>query len=154
MKKLVVLALFIAPFVGFAQKKTDSKVFNGATKLILTNTNSAEDNYKLAAKTLLDADYAIEKSDKEFFQLYTEPVTAIGEGTTRALTIYVVSKDHQIIIVGKTKKRSGLQLVNTNPDTENFEIMPYKNSKLMKDIFKRLEDFAILLKSGKVTFSE
>jgi len=154
MKKLFTLLILLTSLISYGQRKTDSKPFVGATKIIVTNENKAEDNYKLSAKVLLDMDYAIEKSDKEFFQIYTEGVTVYGEGTTRVLTIYVLSRDNQITIVGKTKKKAALQLVNVPQDTENFEIMPFKNNKLLKDIFQKLSDFAMKLKGSSVIFSE
>lgn len=141
-------------FVSYAQKKVSEELFSGATKIIVRNDQTGAENYKLAAKVLFDQDYAIDKSDKEFFQLYTESVPVYGEGVSRALTIYVVSKDNQITIIGKTKKKAGLQLVNTNPDTDKFEILPYKNSKLLKEIFNKLEAYAKALNGKLITYSE
>lgn len=145
-KQLLTLIAILITSVSFAQK-TDSIPFAGATKIIITNANKAEDNYKLAAKILLDQNYIIDKSDKEFFQLYTASAPVYGEGVTRLLSIYVLSRDSSITVIGRAKKKEGMQIVNIQQDTDNYEILPYKKSKLMKEIFSKTSAYAKLFGS-------
>lgn len=152
MKKIILLLLITIPFLSKAQKQ-DSIPFNGATKIIIKNSNSAEGNYQLAAKTLLDQNYTIEKSDKEFHQLYSGSVKIFGEGTTRWLSLYVLSRGGSITIVGRTKQVEGLQLVNIPEDTDNFETLPYKKSLLLKNIFSKTTAFAKSI-GGEIMYSE
>jgi len=152
MKKLLLIILLALPFVSMAQK-VDTAIFNGAAKIVVSNNKSAAENYKLAAEKLLDQGYIIDKSDKEFFQLFSGGVKVYGEGVSRILSLYVLSRDGSITIVGRTKKTDQMQIVNTPKDTDNYEPMAYKKSLLMKDIFGKMEKYAKTL-GGKLTFSE
>lgn len=151
-KQLLTLIALAITSVCFAQK-TDSIPFAGATKIIIKNQNKAEDNYRLAAKILLDQNYIIDKSDKEFFQLYTGSAPVYGEGVTKLLSLYVLSRDNSITIIGRTKNKEVIQLVNLPKDTDNYEILPYKKSKLMKEIFIKTTTYAKAI-GGKFLYSE
>lgn len=152
MKKLILIILLAFPLISIAQK-VDTAIFNGAAKIVVSNNKSATENYKLAAEKLLDHGYIIDKSDKEFFQLFSGGVKVYGEGVSRILSLYVLSRDGSIIIVGRTKKTDQMQIVNTPKDTDNYESMVYKKSLLLKDIFGKMEKYAKTL-GGTLTFSE
>lgn len=142
----------MVPFFVMAQKQ-DSLRFIGATKIILKNSNTAEQNYKITAEKLLDNSYMIDKSDKEFYQLYTGGLTVDGEGYTRLMSLYVLSREGSITIVGRTKKTEQLRLINTPQDTENYEIAVYKKSLLLKNVFTKMESYAKSI-GGKIIYSE
>ncbi|RZJ92444.1 MAG: hypothetical protein EOO20_01680 [Chryseobacterium sp.] len=152
MKKYILTLIAFLPLLALAQKQ-DSVLFTGATKIIIKTGLSANDNYQIAAQKLLDQSYSIEKSDKEFFQLYSGTTPVYGEGVSRLLSLYVLSREGQIIIVGRTKRTEQLRIVNAPMDTDNFEIMPYKNSRLMKEVFAKTAAYAKTIGS-KLIYSE
>lgn len=152
MKKSILTLLVLIPIVAFSQKQ-DSIPFAGASKIIIKNNNTAEQNYKIAAEKLLDQNYMIDKSDKEFHQLYTGSVKVYGEGVSRLMSLYVLSRDGSITIVGRTKKTEQLRLINTPQDTDNYENMVYKKNLLLKDVFGKMEAYAKSL-GGKIIYSE
>ncbi|MDQ1139480.1 hypothetical protein [Pedobacter agri] len=152
MKRILLILTLALPLFAFSQRQ-DSIPFVGATKIIIKNDKSAEDNYQLAAKTLLDQNYTIEKSDKEFHQLYSGSVKVFGEGTTRWVSLYVLSRDGSITIVGRAKRTEQLQLINVPKDTDNFETLPYKKNLLLKNIFAQTTAFAKSI-GGKIIYSE
>jgi len=141
MKRYILTIFTLLPLFIFAQKQ-DSVPFAGATRIIIKNNKTALENYQIAAKALLDQNFTIEKSDKEFNQLWSGSVKVFGEGTTRLLSIYIVSRDNSIAVVGNVKRTEGLKLINVPQDTDNFEILPYKKSLLLKNIFAVTTKFA------------
>jgi len=152
MKKYIYLLFILSPLFSLAQK-TDKSPFPGATKIIIdlgTVDESPKENYEGAAQKLLDAGYMIEKSDKEFYQLYTAPVKVYGEGVSRWLSLYVLASKGKITVVGRLKNTEGLKVINIPQDTDNYEVLPYKNSKLMKEVFKKMTDFASTIAQGFV----
>lgn len=150
--KYLIALLALISSSAFAQKQ-DSVAFNGATKIVITNNLSAEQNYQLAAKTLLDQSYTIDKSDKEFYQLFSGGVKVYGEGVSRLLSLYVLSRDGSITVVGRTKKTEQLRIINTPQDTENYEPMIYKKSLLLKNVYGKIFQYAKAV-GGKIIYSE
>lgn len=152
MKKSIFTILALLPLALFAQKQ-ESAPFVGATKIIIQNNNSAPDNYTLTAEKLLDQSYMIDKSDKEFYQLYTAGIKVYGEGVSRLMSLYVLNRKGSITIVGRTKKTEQLRIVNTPQDTDNYENAVYKKSLLMKNIYEKMEQFAKSI-GGTIVYSE
>jgi len=152
MKKSILTILALLPLALFAQKQ-ESAPFAGANKIIIQNNNSAADNYTLTAEKLLDQSYMIDKSDKEFYQLYTAGIKVYGEGVSRLMSLYVLNRKGNITIVGRTKKTEQLRIVNTPQDTDNYENAVYKKSLLMKNIYEKMEQFAKSI-GGTIVYSE
>ncbi|MDY0903334.1 hypothetical protein [Pedobacter sp. CFBP9032] len=152
MKKSILTLFVLLPFAVFAQKQ-ESTPFPGATKIIIQNNNSAADNYTLTAEKLLDQSYMIDKSDKEFYQLYTGGIKVYGEGSVRLMSLYVLNRKGSITIVGRTKKTEQLRIVNTPQDTDNYENAVYKKSLLMKNVYEKMEQFAKSI-GGTIVYSE
>lgn len=153
-KQLLTFLLMVTTVICFGQK-TDTAIFKGATKIIIKNANTAEDNYKLAGQLLLDNGYTIGNKDAEFFQISSEPVKVVGQGSTRALVIYAISKDNQVTIIGKSKNLSTLQVVEWSKNESSPEIMPYSRTKIIsKAIYYKLSEYAKAFKSNSITYSE
>lgn len=150
MKKYIGFLLIFITANCLAQKK-DSVAFNGATKIIITNNNGSESNYKLAGTALIDNGYSIEKKDSEFFQLTSSPKEIEGTNYFRQLIFNITAKDDQIIIIPKTKRLNNLM---GSLGTENiFEQLPFGKNKLSKDVYGRIEKLAKSI-GGTLTYSE
>lgn len=154
MKRLFTAILSIALCQAAFAQKTDTALFNGVTKIIVSNDKSAEDNYKLAGTLMLDQGYNIGSKDAEFFQISSEPVKVFGQGVTHMMSIYAVAKDHQITITSKSKSLTTTRVVSWQDKQPGIETVPYKKTRILaKSIYSKLQAFAKSL-GGKVTYSE
>jgi hypothetical protein len=138
MKKLLILFVFI-PFISFSQKKTDSVVFKGATKIIVKNSLSAEDNYKLAIKTFMDNEYSIDSKDNELFFFKTQ-VQKIPKSTYSNF-FNVKTKEGEIVIEGRFKTGITVMVYGVQ-DQDEFEPTMYRSLAGYKLAFKSMENAA------------
>jgi hypothetical protein len=152
-KQLLTFYLLLITCSIYAQK-SDSTIFNGASKLIIKNNLTAAENYKACGNALIALDYSIGGKDTEFYQLSSEPFKVAAQGASQVLAIYTVSKDNQITIIGRSKNLTSTKIVSFQ-DTENaYEVIPYKRIRpLAKVIYAKLEEFAKKL-NGTITYSE
>lgn len=138
------------PFLAMAQKQ-DSTIFNGTSKVILTNQATAKENYLAAGEKLVSFDYKIGKKDSEFNQLSSDPITIEGTDYYRQLILEITTKDNQIVITPKTKRLNNL-MGELGPK-ETFEKFTYAKNRLSKNVYSRIDK---LVKSigGKIIYSE
>jgi hypothetical protein len=154
MKKQLLTFLALAfSTVSFAQK-VDTALFKGVTKIVISNTLSAQENFKLAGQTMIDQGYNIGSKDSEFFQISSEPIKVNGNGAVYMMSIYAVAKDHLLIITGKSKSLSSFKSSKFINNETAFDIVTYENKLISKNIFQKLKTYTSALGSSKVTFSE
>lgn len=132
MRKLLLLLLLL-PFVVLGQE-----IPKGVTKIIITNTLSAKDNFNLVTKTLLDNDNFIEQSDSVTYYVKTQskkPNKGIG---LRFLNVRAM--DNQVEISGMYK--SGIEVGGI---ADNYEPI-INRSGLYRNVFADMN--ALALKFG------
>lgn len=105
----------VIPGIVYSQKKSDQP-FKGATKIIITDTLSAASNFRAIGHKLNDLTFYIDRKDDEFKTLVSQAVyVEVGNtGTSGAgyyQTIYIVAKDHQIIVTSRFMTEHTLRLV-------------------------------------------
>jgi hypothetical protein len=138
--KNLLIALLLLPFFAFAQK-TDTTLFKGATKIIVHNSLTADENYKLAIQKLMDNDFFIEAKDSEYHTIKTQP-KKVGKWTFSSF-LNVRTKDNEIIFQGMFK--TGIQLdMGGVVDPDNFQPIVYKDMGGYKMTFKDMETTALL----------
>jgi hypothetical protein len=154
MKGLITIIFAITFYqISFAQK-TDTALFNGVTKIIVRNNLTASENYKLAGNLMLAQGYNIGAKDAEFNQIATEPVKVQAPGISHSLAIYVVAKDNELLITGKSKNLATTKVVSWQNKEAAVEIVPFKKTRLLSQaIYNKLSYFAKGLK-GKLIYSE
>lgn len=153
MKKSILTILTLLPIWCFGQKQ-DSVVFNGATKIIVKNERTAADNFKFSGNKLIDNNYFIGSKDMDFYQIISEPLVITGNAYHKALILYIVNKDKEIIITPRTRKVSTIKII---PGQENHPVnepVVYdRGIELNRDAFKKALSFAKTLGTS-VLFSE
>ncbi|RZK35201.1 MAG: hypothetical protein EOO90_29580 [Pedobacter sp.] len=150
MKNITLALLTFLPFLGFSQKQ-DTTIFNGTKKVIVKNDANAKDNYTSVGVRLVNTGYSIDKKDKEFNLITSQPKEIEGRNYYRQLIFEVIAKDNELVITPKTKR---LNNVMGNLGTENlYEEVPYSKAKLAIDVYTRLAELVKAI-GGKVIYSE
>jgi hypothetical protein len=154
MKKSILLLVLVAAFQLAHAQKTDSTLFKGVTRILISNNKTAEENYKLCGQIMLDQGYNIGSKDSEFLQIASEPVRVFGQGVTHMFSVYTVSKDHQITITGKSKSLSSFNESRSISRENAFNVVPYQNKLISKNIYEKLNKYVAAFKDSKITYSE
>jgi len=113
-------------------------------KIELTNEMTESKNFDYVIETLLDNDYVIDKSDKEFGTIKTDPKFVRKASGSHYFNIRV--KDNKIIVIGQSitrlnSKAAGVETedsyeyilnigANNSPSKQNFLLM-YKFAHLL-----------------------
>ncbi|WP_407430590.1 hypothetical protein [Arcticibacter sp.] len=153
-KQLLTLIAITFTTVAIAQK-TDTVLFKGVKQIIVKNSLSSSENYKLAGQMMIDQGFSIGSKDPEFNQISTEPIKVNGNGSVYIMSIYVTTKDNEVKITGKTKSLSTLKLVSWQESKDAFESVTYKKSNVLsQNAYDKLVPFAKSLKPSSILYSE
>jgi hypothetical protein len=97
MKNLILaISLILFPVLLYCQNKPPE----GATRIILTNTLSKEQNFKLIVTKLIDDGWQIASKDLEYGTIETKP-KQLGQKSRIEMIYNFVVKDYQITLSGK-----------------------------------------------------
>lgn len=141
--KYLLFAFLLFPFASFCQK-TDTLVFNGAKKIIVKTTMTAADGLKLASSALSDHGFIIEAANMDLGTLRTEQKKV---GTFGVQIIDIRTKDNEIIISSRARTTIMEGIGATKGDIKDFQVVPYRDKKLIKAIFNEMDQIARSLKS-------
>lgn len=147
MKYLLFLILFL-PFVSIAQK-SDTTFFKGARKITVKNNLSAEENYKLTVRKLIDEGFFIQTKDNDLHYLTTQSKNI--PKTSYSYFLNVRTKDNEIIFEGKFKTGVEIEIYGVT-SKDDFEDIVYKGWAGNKLTFKSMENAALMF-SMPLTYS-
>jgi len=157
MKKLLYFLLIVTPNILLGQQKSNEP-FKGATKLIIADTLSADNNFKLMGTKLNQLEYYIESKDTDFKSLISKPFAAKyigpqGGSSNYIQTIFIVVADNKIVITSKMSRKPLLKLLGqyqSDPTTNNVVWNKHEGKFFFDNILKLVAD----LPSASVTYSE
>ena len=90
---------------GPIEKKSDAKNSpigpKKTWKIVVKNDLSADENFNLVGRTLIENDYLIENKDKDFYTIKTTPSATDGNKAIIHF-LYFVIKDKSIVVTGKS----------------------------------------------------
>ena len=132
MKKLILLLLLAVP--TFAKAQTE--IPKGSDKIVVNNTRSAEDNFKLAKQLLADDDIEILSQDKDIFQIITGGVRISND----AKFSYLINcREGKVTITGTWGTTIGLNMGGITSSPSTYAVT-YKGGQ--KELFNRMDTFA------------
>lgn len=92
---------FLIPFAVFSQESKEP--FKGTNAILIKTSLTAEEAYRMAGRTIIEAGYGIKYSDKDFFSINSEP-KFFWYGQLE-LTMSVIGNDNAVVrITGKYQK--------------------------------------------------
>ncbi len=143
--------MLLTSIIAIGQGNTIDKPPKKTWKILIKNSNSKEDNYKLIAQTLIDNDFSIEKKDVEYFTLETTPKTTDGNKSSYYLKF--VAKDNLIVLTGMGKSLITMRVGGVNIDSEYSKIRNVGMSgSIAKDEFNSMLNFAKLFIDSEFEF--
>jgi hypothetical protein len=132
MKKLILLLLLAVPALANAQ----TEIPKGSDKIVVNNTRSAEDNFKLAKQLLADDDIEILSQDKDIFQINTGGVRISND----AKFSYLINcREGKVTITGTWGTTIGLNMGGITSAPSTYAVT-YKGGQ--KELFNRMDTFA------------
>lgn len=151
MKKLSLIILLIAFELSADAQKIDSIVFKKAQKIIVKNSHTAAENFKIAGMALIDKGYMISSKDEQFNQITSGPIKA----NFAVQFIYVIAKDNEIDITSRSKSTTTFSVTGFSVNDPAFEPVVYsKNNDNVIERFKNMTDLAKLIGGDKILYSE
>ena len=99
MKTTITLLLVVSYLATFGQipKQTWKNIPKNTQVLFIQNNHSASENYNLVAQTLLNNNYAIENTNKDFLTINTAPIPLKSTGIIK---LNFICTQNQIKISG------------------------------------------------------
>ena len=151
MKIHLIILLFLTSIIAIGQVNTIDKPPKKTWKILIKNSNSKEDNYKLIGQTLIDNDFSIEKKDAEYFTLETAPRAT--DGNKSSYYLKCIAKDNLIVLTGMGKSLITMRISGINIDSEYSKIRNIGMSgSIAKDEFNSMLNFAKLFINSEFEF--
>jgi hypothetical protein len=151
---LIIIIAFAAPFCLKAQKVSD-KPFKTASKIILTNDLTADDNFNLAGTALVDIDFYISQKDKDFHTLESKTIlNEVPGGRDFFQVILITAKNNSIIFTTRYKSKTSLKMIRDLDKQYDFEPVQYGDSYTGGPAFANLLKLISKLKATSVIYSE
>ena len=130
------ITFLLVPAVVFCQDAPD-----GASKIILTNSLSKDENYRQVGKILLDNDFAIDYADKELGFINTEFFLARYANDPK---LRIVVRDGEVVVAGI------IRITYIDNSVSYFEL---ENSGLgLRKAFKIMHTLAIKIPHEKIDY--
>ncbi len=120
MKRHLIILLFLTSIMAIGQVNDIEKPPKKTWKIVIKNSNTREDNYKLIGQTLIDNDFSIEKKDAEYFTFETAPKTT--DDNTSSYYLKFIAKDNLIVLTGMAKSLITMKIGGINIDSEYAKI--------------------------------
>jgi len=163
MKSIVLFLIVICSFSAFAQKDKKQKYDNEGYvidekegidlqapkktwKIIVHNNLSADANFTLVGRTLIDNNYTIQIKDKEFYSIQTAPTDVSKKLPGSHFLIFSI-KDSTIAVTGKFILNMSIGFgygVKSEPQYQKIVNSGMKGS-ILKESFLKMYSFAKLL---------
>ena len=152
MKHSIVILIFVLSLVASAYgQKTSDKPFRGATKVIVTNSLSATENFKRVGQAMIDLNYFIANKDSEYLALKSDLIFVSAPGGSFSQIIYVKVKETSIEFVTKVKFKGAL---SSNSGLDAFELLSWKNDYSEEYAFKNILSLFANIPHPTITYSE
>ena len=158
MKNLLLIILLVLNLAAFSQgglfqhkskninyseeKINETEYPRKAYKIIVKNNLSADENYVLVGKTLLDNDWVIESKDKDFHTIKTA-IREMYKSRTGSYFLNFTIKDKAIAIMGQCYVDLTMRIGFVESTNASYKIS-YKgmDGNLNKNAFLKMADFA------------
>lgn len=151
MRKRLSILLFLTSILAIGQVNSIEKPPKKTWKILIKNSNSKEDNYKLIGQTLIDNDFSIEKKDVEYFTLETTPRTT--EDSKSSYYLKFIAKDNLIVLTGMAKSLITMRISGVNIESEYSKIRNIgMRGSIAKDEFNSMLNFAKLFLNCEFEF--
>lgn len=152
MKTLIVILINLL-FGGVAaySQKTSDKPFKGATKVIVTNSLSAAENFKRVGQSMIDLNYFIANKDNEYLTLKSDLIFVSAPGGSFSQIIYVKVKETSVEFLSKVKFKGAL---SPNSGIDAFELLSWKNDYSEEYAFKNILSVIASIQHSTITYSE
>jgi len=136
MKNLLFL-LVLVPFISFGQKKVDSVIFNGATKIITETGLTTSENLKVVTSALMENGFTVHSANNEIGTLRTDEKSI---GTFGVIIIDVLAKDGSVALTSRARTTITEGLINNDKGTLKDFVgpIPYRKKKLIVSIFDEM----------------
>ena len=171
MKNVILFLIVLCSFSAFAQKDKKPKYDNDGYvtdekegidlqapkktwKIIVHNNLSADANFTLVGRTLIDNNYTIQIKDKEFYSIQTAPTDVSKKLPGSHFLIFSI-KDSTIAVTGKfiLNMSIGLYGAKTEPGYSKISNFGMKGS-IAKESFLKMYSFGKLLGNNLTYISE
>lgn len=151
MKTKLIILLFLTSILTLEQNTEIIKPPKKTWKILIKNSSSKEDNFRLVGQTLIDNDFSIEKKDAEYHTLESSPKSTNGNASSFYLKF--VAKDNLIILTGMAKSLISMSIGNINIDNEYSKIKNIgMRGSVSKDEFDSMMNFAKLFPDSMLEF--
>jgi hypothetical protein len=151
MKKHLIILFFLTSMVAIGQTTTIDKPPKKTWKILIKNSNSKEDNYKLIGQTLIDNDFSIEKRDIDYLTLETTPKAT--DDNTSSYYLKFVAKDNLIVLTGMGKSLLTMSIGGININNEYSKIRNIgMRGSVVKEQFNSMLNFAKLFIDSEFEF--
>lgn len=142
--------LFIVQ-VSFSQTNSIENPPKRTWKILIKNGKSAEENFTLVGKTILENDFQIEKNDKEFLSIQTSPKNLKKLNALYYLNFLV--KDSLIILTGMSKINLSLNYGNVTSESSYDKIINKgMKGSVAKESFNEMWNLARLIPKSEYEF--
>ncbi|SFD08297.1 MULTISPECIES: hypothetical protein [Flavobacterium] len=142
--------LFIVQ-VSFSQTNSIENPPKRTWKILIKNGKSAEENFTLVGKTILENDFQIEKKDKEFLSIQTSPKNLKKLNALYYLNFLV--KDSLIILTGMSKINLSLNYGGVTSESSYDKIINQgMRGSVAKESFNEMWKFAGLIPKSEYQF--
>lgn len=137
--------------LAIGQTTTIDKPPKKTWKILIKNSNSKEDNYKLIGQTLIDNDFSIEKRDIDYLTLETTPKAT--DDNTSSYYLKFVAKDNLIVLTGMGKSLLTMSIGGININNEYSKIRNIgMRGSVVKEQFNSMLNFAKLFIDSEFEF--
>jgi hypothetical protein len=151
MKIHLIILLFLTSMLAIGQTTTIDKPPKKTWKILIKNSNSKEDNYKLIGQTLIDNDFSIEKRDIDYLTLETTPKAT--DDNTSSYYLKFVAKDNLIVLTGMGKSLLTMSIGGININNEYSKIRNIgMRGSVVKEQFNSMLNFAKLFIDSEFEF--
>lgn len=158
MKTLLLIAICLLPLISNCQQRSEVP-FKGAKKIIITDTLSANSNFRSIGFKLNDLTFYIDRKDSEFKTLISMPIIVeigeLGNGVERCFqTIYIVAKDHQIIITSKSISDRTYKILGAYQGDASADVVEWNKKDMTKALFANMMKIVSDIPNSKVEYAQ
>jgi len=155
LKHMKIASLFFLIFfisqISLSQSTSIENPSKKTWKILIKNNKSAEENFTLVGKTILENDFSIDKKDKEFLSIQTTPKSLEKLNATYYLNF--AFKDSIIILTGMTKINISINLGGVTSESSYDKIINKGMSgSVNKESFNAMLKFAKLIPESQYEF--
>ena len=140
-KNIFTFLLLLCTIITKGQINSIVKPLKKTSKILITNSNNKEVNFKLIGQLIIDNDFTIEKKDFDYLTMETTP--KVTEGKTSTYYLKFIAKDSLIILTGMGKSRVNINFANIEDEYSKIKNIGMRGS-IAKDQFDSMLNFAKL----------